>query len=1266
MSKKFLFAALALAMLPFGQAYGQVTTYRDDFNYTHNFTQNGVPGFNPACTMGGCIWEGIHNQAAAGADIIADAGFITLPQSRTQITQWEGTQDTAPLIYRTVEVEDLHSITLKISSQLPANWSLAGPIVRLHQPQYATPDQQPNENWFAAWSFIPAQPMMGTDFRFQRNEVQVGAESEGNVTALTAADVQYLRIINPDDFFVDVYPSQGAAPAVPQETRRFFAQYSADGTNWLPNPPDVAGGPNAAVGGTSNVDLNEGLVEVGFTAWSNSVLNDPMNPIQTVFDWVEIVTNTGLPDAPINPPDQCGELLCTWNVNASGAWETDGNWDLADGGLNEPTDDPGTNMGWTNGMPFHTAAVRFGQANALAGGQVAHTVYLNANRSVKAMNVASTVPYVFGGPAALELRADTGSASLTVESGSHQVQVDITLGSNANITANPGATLNINAPVFLNGFTLVPTGTVNFNNGQVLAGGAAGGAVVNEGSITGLSSVEGDFSQTDQGSLGVVVGDSPIAVTGAAVLDGVLNVSLADGATLAYGQTYTVLTADSVTDLGLTLAGDLAGLFQLSVGDSSVGLTAVPEPTSMLLMAFGLTVVGLLRRRRNSALSFFGGIKVMPKICTLLSVCTVVLFASSAEAQLTGAPPGALLRTLTDNFDDAGACDFQSGAGCPAYDPNSNSGANIWAGLHYSGIAVPGEDVVIRNGVDPLDSSSKAGKLLISDRSTPLLGWEGDQNDASMLYTLMNAGNGLSAANDFDAIAKIDAQTSGNWSMASIIVRTDVAWPDDHNGTALPATEHYVNVGPFDDGNTLLRKNIVAGAQAEAQSGAFDAAGPTWVRLTKIGTSLQSYWSKDGMAWTASPGGVNNAELGNPANGLQIGLAYMTFSATLQGAAEFDSFQLNVHAPPPPSAIWNVGSGDWFTATNWLALGGHPTPPNSNTASVEFGGTGGASTIFVNSNVTVKTMRFTNGATRAISGAGTLTFAADAGNASITVSNGQHELETPITLTAPLTIETIAGNNQLDIGNIVNMGGQTVTVSGPGEVYFNSNLNGTNGTVNSTGDIGGSGRINGPLNASGGSVNPGADAAGTLTIEGNYTQTGASTALNIELGGTAAGTFDVVSVLGNANLAGVVEVTEVDDFDPALNSTWNIVTTTGTLTSSLTSGNPAYSLSVITGNTLRLTFIGLQGDYNDDGFINAADYTTWRNAVAAGATTLTNRGSGQAGVVDRDDYDVWKAAYIAAAGSGATLGDSTAVPEPTSMTLLLLAAVGACGLIRKR
>jgi pectate lyase len=79
----------------------------------------------------------------------------------------------------------------------------------------------------------------------------------------------------------------------------------------------------------------------------------------------------------------------------------------------------------------------------------------------------------------------------------------------------------------------------------------------------------------------------------------------------------------------------------------------------------------------------------------------------------------------------------------------------------------------------------------------------------------------------------------------------------------------------------------------------------------------------------------------------------------------------------------------------------------------------------------------------------------------------------------------------------------------------------------------------------------------------------------------------------------------------------------------------------------------LAGDYNNDGKVDAADYTVWRDALHSGGALLNETAS--LGIVDGDDYDAWKANFGATAELDA--GAAVAVPEPAAIWLFISAGV---------
>jgi hypothetical protein len=78
---------------------------------------------------------------------------------------------------------------------------------------------------------------------------------------------------------------------------------------------------------------------------------------------------------------------------------------------------------------------------------------------------------------------------------------------------------------------------------------------------------------------------------------------------------------------------------------------------------------------------------------------------------------------------------------------------------------------------------------------------------------------------------------------------------------------------------------------------------------------------------------------------------------------------------------------------------------------------------------------------------------------------------------------------------------------------------------------------------------------------------------------------------------------------------------------------------------------GVPGDYNNDGVVDSADYTVWRDQLGSLASLPNDNTPG----VAQDDYDRWTTQFGTASDS-LTLAASS-VAEPSSTSLLIIGTV---------
>jgi GH25 family lysozyme M1 (1,4-beta-N-acetylmuramidase) len=93
------------------------------------------------------------------------------------------------------------------------------------------------------------------------------------------------------------------------------------------------------------------------------------------------------------------------------------------------------------------------------------------------------------------------------------------------------------------------------------------------------------------------------------------------------------------------------------------------------------------------------------------------------------------------------------------------------------------------------------------------------------------------------------------------------------------------------------------------------------------------------------------------------------------------------------------------------------------------------------------------------------------------------------------------------------------------------------------------------------------------------------------------------------------------------------------------------------------------GDFNRSGFVDAADFVTWRKTMGQSVNMGTAADGNLNGTIDADDLRVWKAnfgkSYNASASAARSLG-AAAVPEANGQILAILAAFAAAAAYSNR
>jgi fibronectin-binding autotransporter adhesin len=236
------------------------------------------------------------------------------------------------------------------------------------------------------------------------------------------------------------------------------------------------------------------------------------------------------------------------------------------------------------------------------------------------------------------------------------------------------------------------------------------------------------------------------------------------------------------------------------------------------------------------------------------------------------------------------------------------------------------------------------------------------------------------------------------------------------------------------------------------------------------------------------------------------------------------------------------------------------------------------------------------------------------------------------------------------LNGVSNYTGSTLVQNGA-KLLVNGSKTGTGSVqINSTSSLGGTGSIAGSVTNSG-TIAPGLS-IGTLTVVGNVSMA-SNSHLAIELDGAAA---DKLVVGGNLNLSSVdyLDVTGI-----GIGPGWVIATYAGMLTGTFNNITPGYTVNYGSGTNSQITLIappsGVQGDFNNDGRVDAGDYIIWRKNNGTSNPLLNSNGLGTP--IDQSHYNLWRSNFGNPPGSGGGVGSEgavTSIPEPSTIMLLNL------------
>ncbi len=313
--------------------------------------------------------------------------------------------------------------------------------------------------------------------------------------------------------------------------------------------------------------------------------------------------------------------------------------------------------------------------------------------------------------------------------------------------------------------------------------------------------------------------------------------------------------------------------------------------------------------------------------------------------------------------------------------------------------------------------------------------------------------------------------------------------------------------------------------------------------------------------------------------------------------------------------VQNLGQFDIGARSTTRVTG--VTLTNDGTITVNYQPTGWPTSLAFDSNVTLDgtgevVLNRANGHAQLNTGAGvTLTHAAghtirgrgqinaDMDNAGTVIADAPQDLALNpqvAGITNNGTFEAVAGSTLVlnSASLFTQLGGRTVV---DGTFHVNGAPLDLQGGV-----LKGHGTVNGSVVSAGAIVHPGGanvepgGSVGTLTVSGSYAQRSGG-ALEIEVGGTSPGEFDLLSIGGEANLAGQL-VVATDGFDPQADQQFVILTAAGGVSGRFDSVDAPNGFDAVYGaTTVTLAVPAVPGDIDGDGDVDLQDYINFADCL---------------------------------------------------------------------